>query len=157
MCCKADHHQSSNWLLWDLRHPVPFLPQHRHHWMHTLITLSHLFLPVFLFIPPSPRLSLSGNLDRWAPWWLALPIHNQFISSAYLFIIVFLCWGLLCPGVGWMRPSSWVLIWLGGQGLVEGWGVRRRKWEDCIMRDRKEEDGATWVKPLKNVAKWEVN
>lgn len=66
--------------------------------------------------------SLSSNLDRWALWWLALPIHNQFISSAYLLIIVFLCSCLLFPGVGLMRPWSWVLIWLGtdkGEGENE--------------------------------------
>lgn len=105
--------------------PSP-LPQHHHHhhWMHMLITLSYLFFCLFRSHSLSLYLSLSGNLDRWALWWLAIPIHNQLISSAYLLIIVFLCSGLLCPGVGWMTPWSWVLILL-CTDKGRGWGLQR--------------------------------
>lgn len=143
-------------------HPFPPLPQHHHRRMHMLITRSYLYSVFFSFFSLSLYLSLSGNLDRWAPWWLALPIHNRFISSAYLLIIVFLRSGLLCPGVGCMRPWSWVLIWLStdkGRGRMKRTGEERRVVEVLWVRKEKrglhhvKQEGGRWWGRSENIAK----
>lgn len=154
----ANHHSLSNWFLWDLRLTPPTAPPSpsAYAYYNIISVILWLFSLSFSF---SLDLSLSGNLDRWALWWLPHPIHNQFTSAAYLLIIVFLCSGLLCPGVGWMRPWSWVLIWLSTDN-GRGWMTRTRgggwwwwRYEEIVSRKR-EEGVSQHVKQARGRREW---